>query len=60
MAKTHCRSDPTGHAPPLVVVMKTLVWGEPPPYSTFGEVSRLKLGFIRAFSRCTKAIFVER
>jgi len=56
MAKTHGPSDPTGHAPPLAVVMKTLIWGE--PSALF--VNRLKLGFIRAFSRCTKAIFVER
>src|SRR5262245_31742627 len=38
MTKTHCRSNPTGHAPPLAVVMKTLVRQHPAALFDFWRI----------------------
>jgi hypothetical protein len=49
MAKTHGPSDPTGHAPPLAVVMKTLVWGEPPALFDFWRSQPPKAWIYKSF-----------
>src|SRR5262245_52077749 len=45
VGKTHCRSNPTGHAPPAGGGLKTLVWGEPPALFDFWR-SRLPKAWI--------------
>ena len=53
---------PTDPAPPLAVVVRTLVRPLQPPYSTFDDAGFLKLGFIKGFLHCNldaaMAIFI--